>query len=197
VSTTPEWRVDEWDLRADLAKIEQQWSVLRNLLTDATLFHRGDEEVSGWTCGQHAGHLALVTQWIGMEIEQNLREPSRDTDGEWEANAETVLSSGDFPRGEWNAPAAVNPGGRTPDDFLVVLSDAEARWRELRLRSDALADCPARFHHFVLGYLTSTDWVRFCAIHSAHHLAVVRDIRGGTTSVDLEGSDRVDSRGAP
>lgn len=179
MSTIPEWQVDAWDLPADFSKIEQQWSHLRDLLRDPALFQTRDDRVSGWTCGQHAGHLALVTQWIAMEIDHNLREPTRDVDGEWNEDAERVLSSGDFPRGMWHAPEAVNPEDRPANDLLVVLSDADHRWGDLKKRSDDLADCRARFLHFMLGYLTSAEWVRFCAIHSAHHLAIVRDIREG------------------
>lgn len=54
-----------------------------------------------------------------------------------------------------------------------------ASWRSVRPASDILSLCPARFAHFALGFMTSREWVRFCALHTAYHLAVVRDIRAG------------------
>ena len=108
MNTSPVWTVVEWSLSDDFRKVAQQWNAIRRLLVDAEWFVRRDPAVSGWSCGEQAGHLALVINWIADEI----------------------------------------------------------------------VACPARFAHFALGYMTSSEWVRFCALHSAHHLAVVRDITG-------------------
>ena len=116
--------------------------------------------------------------WIALGIEANLADPTRDTDGLGSERAEWILREGEFPRGVAQAPPRVDPSGRPREDFLPALDDAERRWNALQARADEITACPARFAHFALGYMTSSEWVRFCALHSAHHLAVVRDIAG-------------------
>lgn len=179
MSKTPVWQVGAWELSSDFDKIEQQWGYVQDILERPELYAVRDEVVSGWSCGEHAGHIALVTHWIASEIEENLRDPTRDVDGVWAAPTESVLMAGDFPRGLVKSPPEVNAHGREREEFLPVLPAAQAAWRAIALKSDQLTSCDARFPHFALGYLTSTEWVRFCALHTAHHLAVVRDLRAG------------------
>lgn len=173
---TPPWNVDGWNLTADLAKIEQQWGPVRAILEDVLFYDLRDEAVSAWSCGQHAGHIVLVARSIARGIERNLDEPDRSRNQGWEAPAGPVLVGGRFPRGRAKAPAEADPVGRTPDHFLAMLGPTRAEWSRLADRADELPSCHARFSHFVFGYLTSVDWVRMCAIHTAHHLAIVRDI---------------------
>lgn len=178
MNTSPVWTVGEWSLSDDFGKVAQQWNAIRRLLGDAEEFVRRDPAVSGWSCGEQAGHLALVTNWVAHGIEENLAHPERDADGRWSEHTELILREGDFPRGVAQSPPRVDPSGRPKGDFLSALDDDERRWYGLQERADEIVACPARFPHFALGYMTSSEWVRFCALHSAHHLAVVRDITG-------------------
>ena len=179
MTTSPPWQMDAWDLAGDFTKVAQQWDAIRECLVDLPTFELGDASVSGWTCGEQAGHLALVTNGIASGIEANLADPKRDTDGEWTEPTEAILREGDFPRGIARSPEHVDPRGRPRQEFLAALNDAERRWSALREQAEQISACPGRFPHFALGYMTSSEWVRFCALHSAHHLAVVRDIRDG------------------
>ncbi len=170
--------MDEWSLPDDFRKVAQQWDAIRGLLEDAEEFLRRDPTVSGWSCGEQAGHLALVTNWVAAGIEANLANPGRDRDGRASERTEWILRAGDFPRGVAQSPPQADPTGRPSEYFLPALDDSELRWHALQARADEIVLCPARFTHFALGYMTSSEWVRFCALHSAHHLAVVRDITG-------------------
>ncbi len=180
MTPTPVWQVDEWNLTASLDKIEQQWAAVREILEQESLFAMRDDNVSGWNCGEHAGHIALATHGTARDIADNLREPQRNTEGGWTEYTAEILEAGDFPRGIAKASSEVDPVGRPRDEFLRLLPDAIGAWQSLRGQEDQLAKCPARAQHFGLGYMTSEEWVRFCAIHTAHHLAVVRDIRDGS-----------------
>jgi hypothetical protein len=180
MSTTPVWQVGAWDLHQDLTKIDQQWDSVREMLEDPELYTLRDTEISGWSCGEHAGHIAMVTFWIAQGIEQNLATPSRDAEGVWSEPTESILVGGGFPRGVAKSPPEVDTLGRPREEFLPVLPAAIDAWRAVAAKSDQLPPCPARFPHFALGFLTSTEWVRFCALHTAHHLAVVRDLRAAS-----------------
>jgi hypothetical protein len=181
MSETPVWTVEGWDLESDLAKIGQQWDYVREILDDPELYALRNREISGWSCGEHAGHIAMVTIWIAAGIDQNLIEPERDAGGEWVEFTGAILEQGDFPRGAAQSPPRVDPAERPREDFLPLLPVAEEAWLGVGAKADRLPACRARFHHFALGYMTSTEWVRFCALHTAHHLAVVRDLRAATS----------------
>jgi hypothetical protein len=178
MSALPPWRVGEWELASDFAKIEQQWAPLRRVLEDPVLFDMRDPDVSGWSCGQHAGHSVLVAQLMADRIEGNLAEPERNRhEATWDV-ALRVMTAGGFPRGAAESPDDVPPGTHARDDFLTLLDPTIESWVRVRGRAGELPGCIARALHPVLRYLTSTEWVRMCAVHTAHHLALVRDVAG-------------------
>lgn len=174
----PPWRLGEWALAEDFSKIEQQWAPIRRILEDDALFAQSDPAISGWSCGQHAGHMVLVAQTIADGIEGNLADPERHKDETPPEVAYRVLTAGGFPRGSAESPPGVHPEAHAREHFLPLLAPAASSWEGLRRRSDQLSACPARYPHFRLGPLSSTEWVRMCAAHTAHHLALVRDIAG-------------------
>jgi len=178
MSDLPPWRLGEWALADDFAKIAQQWAPVRRILEDDALFALADAAVSGWSCGQHAGHMVLVAQTIADRVQGNLADPERQRDDRPLEVAYRVLSAGGFPRGSAESPADVHPEHHAREHFLQLLAPAVASWEGLRARADELVDCAARYPHFRLGPLSSTEWVRMCAAHTAHHLSVVRDIAG-------------------
>lgn len=178
MSDSPPWEVGPWELRADLEKVRQQWTPVREILGDGELYALRASDVSGWGCGEQAGHVILVARAMASAIESNLADPDRDQDGEWTAYARPVLEAGRFPRGRATAPARLHPGDRTRDDFVEMLPGVVSAWEAITARVEEVRACPARARHIVFGYLTSAEWVRMCAVHTAHHLAIVRDVRG-------------------
>ena len=175
-SPTPPWKVDAWDLAADLRKIEQQWPALLDILIDPRRADMRHEGTSAWSCGQQAGHATLAASGIARGIERALAEPDRDRDEKAHATAASLLSSGVFPRGVAKAPERIDPIGKSWAEMLAIVEPGATAWAGLSQRADVLASCPARFPHFLLGHLTSAQWVRFCAIHTAHHLGLAREI---------------------
>jgi len=178
MTALPPWRVGEWKLDEDFSKIAQQWEPLRRVLEDEDLFDAVDPNVSAWSCGQHAGHSLLVARLMSDRIEGNLAEPEQNKDeATWDV-AIRVMTAGGFPRGAAESPADVLPGTRAAGEFLSLLDDTISAWEKLRGRASELPRCPARALHPRLKWLTSAEWVRMCAVHTAHHLALVRDIAG-------------------
>jgi len=180
--TTPPWTVGSWDLVADLDKIEQQWSLLRELLTDPVRAEVRHPTASDWSLGQHAGHAVMAAFGMARGIGRSLAEPERDRDKTAVAAAAGVLTSGQIPRGLVKAPERIDPTARSREEMLAALTPAAAAWAELRARADAIAACPARFPHPALGHLSSAEWVRFCAVHTAHHLSIAREIEAAASA---------------
>ncbi|MCH7857830.1 MAG: DinB family protein [Gemmatimonadetes bacterium] len=177
-SATPPWRVDAWSLSEDLAKIAQQWRSVREILDDPRLYDLREPTVSGWSCGEHAGHIVTGLHQVTIKIEASLAEPDRNSGEALSERAPAILRGGGFPRGAGRASGIADTSGRPRRDFLPVLASAIQAWSGVAARATELPDCPARFRHGAMGYMRCTEWVRFAAIHSAHHLAIVRDVRG-------------------
>lgn len=170
------WQVGEWELVQDLAQIEEQWASIEEILRDGQRFDRLAPDVSAWSSGQHAGHAILVARTIADHVEGNLAEPDRNREQVAPELAWRVLAGGRFTRGSVTAPPEVNPEAKGREEFLALLPATIASWRAIQARAAQLPGCEARFPHFRLGYLSSVEWVRMCVVHTAHHLAIVRDI---------------------
>jgi hypothetical protein len=174
---TPPWQVGPWDLRPDLDKVREQWIPVREILRDPALYDLRMPSVSAWSCGEQAGHILLAARLMAVTIADNLSDPARDRDGEQAPFTRSVLRAGSFARGAARAPQVLEPEGRRRDDDLELFPTVVDAWEGIAAREQEMRACAARGRHLVFGYLTSSEWVRMCAVHTAHHLAIVRDIR--------------------
>lgn len=169
--------MDGATLPASFAKVERQWAAIRELLETDDLWALRKPEVSGWSCGEHGAHLVIVAGWIAREITASLADARRNEHRHPTDVGRQVLATGAIVRGLVQSPAQVRPGGAPREEYLAALTPVVDAWRTLRDRSAEIETCPARFAHFALGYLDGGEWARFAAVHTAHHLAIVRDIR--------------------
>lgn len=176
VLATPPTAMDAWDLAGDFAKIEQQFAAVEEILTSEEYSAIRVDSVSHWSCGTQAGHISFVMKAAVDGIEKNLADPTRHVDGKWNLMAKPILTKGNMPRGVATAPIFVMPLQGDRESWLKLMRETRERWRALEARSAELAACPSRFKHPMLGFFTSSDWVRFAPIHTAHHLKIVRDI---------------------
>lgn len=151
---------------------------MHEILHDTALFELRAPSVSSWSCGEQAGHVLLAADAMAAAIEANLADPERNRDGTWADYTLRVLEQGRFPRGRARAPRRLDPAGRSREELVALAPDVAARWEAIGARRRDVSACPARGEHFAFGWLTSAEWVRACSIHTAHHLAIVRDIGG-------------------
>ena len=175
MSESPTWKVDAWDLENDMAKIRQQWTTVRAILEDDGLGSVRAPEVSGWSCGEQAAQIVLVAQAVAAAIRKILAEPGQHCDEQPSPSLMKAMEKGSLQRGVAKAPANAVPTGSSIDESLERLSRAIQTWDQLA-GSPELPEIPGRVPHFSLGSLNASEWVRFCAMHNAHHLAIVRDI---------------------
>ena len=101
-------------------------------------------------------------------------EDSDPEDYTWELNLtrEAVFISGNMPRGRGKAPKTVLP----PDSIntIDILAQIEEAQQKV-LKIDALPK-NAHFTHPVFGVLDKKGSKKFIAIHTHHHLSIIKDI---------------------
>ena len=83
-----------------------------------------------------------------------------------------ALTFKSFPRGIAKAPKSVRP----PE--IITIEDINIQFEKARYLISTLKDLPANsnFSHPVFGYLNLEESFEFMALHSHHHLKIVRDI---------------------
>jgi cyclophilin family peptidyl-prolyl cis-trans isomerase len=179
VSTTPPWEVDAWDLGPT-------W---RRSASSGPRSARSSVTGRSTTCGLPPSRsgAAASRRVTSCSSRRRCRGPSRAT---WRTPRETrtaptehftlaVLEAGGFARGRARSPSRLTRRAARMTTSRPCFRRSPERGRRSPRARRSSARCPARARHFVFGYLTSSEWVRMCAIHTAHHLAIVRDIRDG------------------
>lgn len=182
---SPPTRVDPWDLSRDLAKIEQQWPYLREILENPDSFQEVAAEVSQWSSGEHAGHLALGACLMARRVAECLEDSQANLQPEQPDFTELVFKKGGFQRGVGKAPQEMRPEAHTPAVLLAKLDEAQGLWRDLSRKPDRIAASRSTRKHFAFGDLKASDWTRLCALHNAHHLRIVEDIRQASSSKSI------------
>ncbi len=170
-------------LANDFANVARQWPALFALCDDARMFAARAEGVSGWGVAQQVYHCGLALGRIGGGVENLLANPTQGAGlGFTHPQAGALLAGGALPRGIAKSPESlIPPAAPTPDETRALLKGAKAKWDTLEKRGAEIAACPATFPHPMLGNFTSAHWVRFIALHTGHHLKIVRDILGASS----------------
>lgn len=86
-----------------------------------------------------------------------------------------IMLTGWIPRGKGRSPAAVEPAAAVDETALRSLT-TKARSALAQARA---ADPAAWWEHPIFGLLRRDRALRFAAIHTHHHLKIVRDILAG------------------
>ena len=170
-------QMEPMGLEADLKKVEEQWAAIEAHLTGADHIKIRNFKVSWWSVGQQTMHIAKVINLMGQQIEVLLADPTIGAEEKALPLRGVVLAAGALPRGVAKAPEAVQVRTQpTLAEVRAEIKEARRNWAKVAKRKDEIAKSPSKFPHFALGPMTSADWVRFIAIHTAHHLKIVEDI---------------------
>ena len=104
-----------------------------------------------------------------------------------------ILTLGWIPRGVGKAPRATRPEAvavREPEVLRAGFAELARRLAAYRERVDLVGARRTGARHPYFGVLAPARWMRFTAVHLAHHLKIVDDILG-TAPGDDAGPDRV------
>jgi hypothetical protein len=135
--------------------------------------------ISRWSVADHCQHLAQAN---GLSLGAVLTILD-GTDGRLvRAGKPTlagraILRAGHIPRGSAEAPEGTLPKGSvSQDDLARGLRTVRARVDAITARASEIGSATLRFPHPMLGPFALRDWLRFTAVHTQHHLAIVDDI---------------------
>ena len=159
----------------DLERIDRQFEQIGELVAagdPALAVHA--PKISAWSVGQQVDHMLNVAQGVFSRLT-----------GEGEEVAERInlsgrilLGLGWFPRGVARSPKAALPAEAPAAAALGErLARLRGDYQDLRFRTGLLASRKRLLRHPYFGGLDCAQSLRFVAVHTHHHLKIVRDIR--------------------
>ena len=126
-------------------------------------------EVSEAAVAWHMDHIFLVVNQVSKALEQ-----SNESDYKTKFNMKRayVFTFNRMPRGKATAPEAARPKDN------IDLNTIQMHYEQALATVDNLSNLPEKkhFNHPVLGTLNRDKTIKFLAIHTEHHLKIIRDI---------------------
>lgn len=125
--------------------------------------------VSKANIGWQLDHALKVFNTVSQIIETSNPENYSYQFSFWRS---TLFTIGYFPRGKVKAPKAVQPPSK------ILEADLESQIKTARTHIEKLKLLPEKsyYHHFIFGKLAKNNTLRFLAMHTNHHLKIIRDI---------------------
>lgn len=159
--------------RRELERVRKQVEGIEGLAS------RGEEfvakrvaRVSGWSIAQQLDHVLIALE---RSLEKLLSEPERLPFGiTWLGRL--VLGIGWFPRGSAQAPRGFEGREVAAAELVERAREVAARLAELAGKEAVLGRPDPVLKHPYFGGLNAQQGLRMLAVHTAHHLRIVRDI---------------------
>ena len=157
-------------------------SIDERLELGADVLRRADESTSKWSAEQHLAHIGLANELSFQNVKSLLSGTGKliQPDGEPIRAALEVLAAGVLPVGS-PAPRIVTPPKEVRWEYLVEwIEGNRADIDLLEPQIEAIAAAPGRIPHQLMGPLSASQWTRFAAMHTEHHLAILDAVLGAT-----------------
>jgi len=159
----------------DLERIDRQFEQIGGVVAagEPALAARAPK-ISAWSVGQQLDHLLNVAEGVFSRLTGE----GEEVVGGINVTGRILLGIGWLPRGVGKSPKAVlpaeAPGAAELGERLTRL---RGDYRDLRFRTALLASRRRLLRHPYFGALDCAQSLRFVAVHTRHHLKIVRDIR--------------------
>ncbi len=141
--------------------------------------------VSAWSVAQHLDHLAQANRLCADAIARILDSPPSGPEPGLTLAGHAVLLTGRIPRGRGSAPSATVPSTASTSETRNRLREAHQAVTAIGERLGDLDGAQGRLGHPALGGFTAFQWLRFIAIHTRHHLKIIKDIQRAESRVRL------------
>ncbi len=151
--------------------IDQKLSELKDYIP-----HQGkqSEAVSRQSVGWHIDHSIRVIQSIIKRLGDT--SPSDYNPPKFNLMRMAIMGTGYIPRGRAKAPKQVRPQEETFTEEGLL-----SKWKAAQELVQGMGKLPEKsyFEHPYFGHISRKDAPRFLAIHTNHHLKIIRDIVKG------------------
>lgn len=151
----------------------QKIKVLQEKIAELESYFKDREAVqeqrSQASVGWHIDHSLKVLILVTSKVETSNPDEYVWKFNHWRSYC-FLLNS--IPRGRARAPKVVRP----PE--TITLQDLQEQLEEARTKIETVASLPERanFRHHIFGYLNKKQTLKFLALHTEHHLKIIRDI---------------------
>ncbi len=144
-------------------------NLLQELAANIPFANQTNPAISASSVGWHIDHsLMVINQIIGAV------QASNPAEYKWSFNMKrlVVFTTGKIPRGKAKAPKAVIPENAFDEN------DVREKMEKANQRLSKLNELPANhfFIHPFFGHLNVTNTKKMIALHTDHHLAIIKDI---------------------
>lgn len=159
---------------SEISRIANQLDEVANIVRtgDAALAVRV-KRVSGWSIGQQLDHLLRAAQ---ATLDRILDAPA-PLARRINLTGRVLLGLGWYPRGVARSPKAFEGHDRSAAEIEESLVSVRAALGRVRERPDLVGRPEAVVPHPYFGGLTRTQALRMVAVHTEHHLKIVRELR--------------------
>lgn len=174
----------EFPLEPEFSSLRESCAEIERLLALAPdELRRLAPRVSGWTAEQQVAHVALANELVVRNLGSLLKGSGMFVveSGEAAPQALAVLVAGRFPRGIAQAPRIVRPPEVIERELVVEWAAAgRSGFEELSGRIADLRAATKKVPHQLMGPLSASQWLRFAATHTRHHLTIAAEILAAT-----------------
>ncbi len=145
--------------------LEQSLSELYTYVPNAEKMY---QPVSSANVGWHIEHILLVILNISKSVVK-----SDPKNYKWKFNFARLLvfPLNRFPRGKGKAPDVVNPQQTEKTDFDALFAKTRQAIEDLKK-----TEPNQYFNHSILGILNKKNTFKILAIHTRHHILIIKDI---------------------
>lgn len=169
----------EFDFQAELSALRELYSEIDVLMArPPEELRRVVPAVSAWSAEKQLAHLALANELVARNLRSLLKGSGLFVveSGEPPQAALDVLIEGRFPRGRAAAPRIVRPPEDVQREYLVEwLAGNRSEFEAFSALLPELRAVTKKVPHQILGALSASQWLRFAAIHTRHHLEIARE----------------------
>ncbi|MEE9155571.1 MAG: DinB family protein [Gemmatimonadota bacterium] len=135
------------------------------------------ESISRWNTAEQLEHVAISNRQIVKRMDEILSAGEPEEASGPSPAGRVILLTGYIPRGIGKAPEHTLPRSTSLEQVRQSVSESQRSVTDLVSRLPEIDSCRRRFNHHVLGGFTPAQWLQFMAIHTRHHLKIIRDIQ--------------------
>jgi hypothetical protein len=170
----------EFPFEPEFASLRESCAEIDRLLAlPPDELRRPSPRVSSWSAEKQVAHVALANELVVRNLNSLIKGSGLFVveGGEAAPQALAVLIAGRLPRGVAQAPRIVRPPEEIDSELVHEwVAGGRQGFDELSRRIAELRAANKKVPHQLMGPLSASQWLRFAAVHTRHHLAIAAEV---------------------